>query len=740
VARRTFPQDRMAYRIAGPGSYLYSAATVKVTVYADEACTVPADIQALDGSPLPGAVLTVDATSLLPRFLGPVDGTTTLWVKGAGSVVALVADVETRVEDAEAALTAHLAAPDAHGDRADAASKYTPLTDPRLTNVRTPTAHAASHGSGGTDPVAVAQSQVTGLATILATLATQLPGLIQLTATADAVANATAINSAILTLSQRGGGRVQLSGDAWPVSASITPRSNVTLSGVPGTVITHTANSNIVYGNAVAFSNFTVEDIVFAGSVSELPTSPKRARATSGAGAQTAIFLTGDLDTTGTGQAQLTNFTMRRCTVQFTSALPIRIGGVRGRVLVTNCEFIGCQDAGFVFCEEVDFSHNHVYGGADNGVSLSRGCKKITCVGNRIENVAYNGIWVAGFNTDKAPQNFTVAGNVIRNVGYNGIYCDYAPRYGSITGNEIDCGYYRGPSDQPSDINGAGIYLGGYPTTDRANPTDWAQGITVIGNEVRTAARAGIYLNGVRRCQVIANLIEDTGTQFLANGTTAISSSDATQNVGILMENSSTSANVTIALNDVVDSRTPAYTNYGLVPQNTTAINAYLNSMTGTRQPSNVLETGPTRTWQSTQVFNQDIKATAGVTSGSNAGSGTIEGARVNGASGSVRAFVWQTAGAKRWYMRANGTAESGSNTGSDFELNAYDDAGNLLSTPLKISRANGQVTLGNGYLLLNSTSTVPSSNPTGGGILYVEAGALKYRGPAGTVTTIAAA
>jgi hypothetical protein len=93
-------------------------------------------------------------------------------------------------------------------------------------------------------------------------------------------------------------------------------------------------------------------------------------------------------------------------------------------------------------------------------------------------------------------------------------------------------------------------------------------------------------------------------------------------------------------------------------------------------------------------VFNQDIKATQGVTSGTNSGTGTIEGPRVNGASGSVRAFVWQTAGVKRWYMRANGTGESGSNAGSDWELNAYDDSGNLLATPIKVTRSNGTVTV----------------------------------------------
>lgn len=42
--------------------------------------------------------------------------------------------------------------------------------------------------------------------------------------------------------------------------------------------------------------------------------------------------------------------------------------------------------------------------------------------------------------------------------------------------------------------------------------------------------------------------------------------------------------------------------------------------------------------------------------------------------------------------------------------------------------------------MFIPNATTVPTTNPTGGGILYVEAGALKYRGSSGTVTTIAAA
>lgn len=40
----------------------------------------------------------------------------------------------------------------------------------------------------------------------------------------------------------------------------------------------------------------------------------------------------------------------------------------------------------------------------------------------------------------------------------------------------------------------------------------------------------------------------------------------------------------------------------------------------------------------------------------------------------------------------------------------------------------------------IKNATTVPNANPTGGGVVYVEAGALKYRGSSGTITVLAAA
>src|SRR5215467_3365928 len=54
--------------------------------------------------------------------------------------------------------------------------------------------------------------------------------------------------------------------------------------------------------------------------------------------------------------------------------------------------------------------------------------------------------------------------------------------------------------------------------------------------------------------------------------------------------------------------------------------------------------------------------------------------------------------------------------------------------------RTASQFGAGQGGITIANATVVPSGNPAGGGILYVEDGALKYRGANGTVTMIAPA
>ncbi len=55
---------------------------------------------------------------------------------------------------------------------------------------------------------------------------------------------------------------------------------------------------------------------------------------------------------------------------------------------------------------------------------------------------------------------------------------------------------------------------------------------------------------------------------------------------------------------------------------------------------------------------------------------------------------------------------------------------------------ANGATSLGSGVgvVAIANATTAPTTNPSGGGVLYCESGALKYRGSSGTVTVIAPA
>lgn len=77
----------------------------------------------------------------------------------------------------------------------------------------------------------------------------------------------------------------------------------------------------------------------------------------------------------------------------------------------------------------------------------------------------------------------------------------------------------------------------------------------------------------------------------------------------------------------------------------------------------------------------------------------------LNSAAGQIRDIGFQTAGNWRWWMGANGTAEGGSNAGSDFVLNAFNDAGTLLSTPITVTRATGNIALSTTTTTLGSGS-----------------------------------
>lgn len=68
----------------------------------------------------------------------------------------------------------------------------------------------------------------------------------------------------------------------------------------------------------------------------------------------------------------------------------------------------------------------------------------------------------------------------------------------------------------------------------------------------------------------------------------------------------------------------------------------------------------------------------------------------IDAAAGTLRELALKTAGVARWYIGASGTAEGGSDAGSDFWIKGRADDGSALNTPLTITRSTGYIKLGN--------------------------------------------
>jgi len=89
--------------------------------------------------------------------------------------------------------------------------------------------------------------------------------------------------------------------------------------------------------------------------------------------------------------------------------------------------------------------------------------------------------------------------------------------------------------------------------------------------------------------------------------------------------------------------------------------------------------------------------------------------------------------------------AWTGSNNGTYWEFGGTPNGSTTFAYWVYFKQAGlgiGGYDYGSGQLcfFLANATTVPTTNPTGGGVIYVEAGALKYRGSSGTVTTLGAA
>jgi len=84
--RWTFPQDRLVYSYSLGGPLYPVPAGASLSVFLDQDCTQPADLQDLSGHSI-GNVISIGSDTLLPLFLGPdttdLEEVTSLWTQPA---------------------------------------------------------------------------------------------------------------------------------------------------------------------------------------------------------------------------------------------------------------------------------------------------------------------------------------------------------------------------------------------------------------------------------------------------------------------------------------------------------------------------------------------------------------------------------------------------------------------------------------------------------------------------------
>jgi hypothetical protein len=107
----------------------------------------------------------------------------------------------------------------------------------------------------------------------------------------------------------------------------------------------------------------------------------------------------------------------------------------------------------------------------------------------------------------------------------------------------------------------------------------------------------------------------------------------------------------------------------------------------------------------------------------------------MDGAVSTNRILRWTTSGTARWAFYTDGTPETGSNTGSNLNIQAQADGGGALSVVVNINRASGLVTINNGLTVAGAfTATgglaVSGGSATVGGQAVVTTNDSRFGGP----------
>lgn len=379
-------------------------------------------------------------------------------------------------------------------------------------------------------------------------------------------------------------------------------------------------------------------------------------------------------------------------------------------------------------CSDFEVSGCHAHHGEGVGIMLHHS-SRAALHGNRVHDTKADGIGLYGDT-----HHVTVTGNSTYETGDDGIAQvgitseGVQPHDNAISGNTVGRSYARGIA-----------LVGAYNTT-------------VAGNTVDTTRAAGIYVAsessrstyGCANAVITGNVVKDANTYDAVIDQAAI----------FVFGDLEFVEDVTVADNRVLGARSEGI-RVGGRAGNTRRINLMGNSVTTVGASGLALwsvEDVSVIGNAFTDMGSGGISATDGLRG---AVVVTNNAVRNPNTSESSFAAIGIAADAKASIVVSANTITSSDS--STFGIDVPNHAtiyGNNLNGAMVRGGANGTMELygnllvsaastaadaagGNGVLAVRNTSKAPVTNPRHGGILYVEDGALKYKGSTGTVTTL---
>lgn len=365
--------------------------------------------------------------------------------------------------------------------------------------------------------------------------------------------------------------------------------------------------------------------------------------------------------------------------------------------------FVEADDYGiFLFHSRRLTVRGNTVKGVDRGIVVKGSYEGQEDVGATITGNVVEGYTVYGFASgdllaEGTIRDVVLSSNTFREAGVGASYAVYLGAHAAgltVTGNSL-----HNPGDGGISTNGGSGHLIEanlirYDTAGLAPAIGGSgSGVAVLGNRITNAYR-GVYFAGATDILIQNNLVTNPA------------------NSGIHVNNEAgVSTRVSVVGNKVVGAGT-----YGFYEQGTTGVgNSFIaNVSTGAVTSDYAFVTaGTIRSLNGTLTEHAPVNI-------KNADTAQVPFTVTAAAGQTANIAEWKNAAGTRMWLTSGGHLSQAA--GINMSLAGAPHGGG-----------------GAGVLALGNATTVPASN-IAGGVLYVEAGALKFRGSAGTVTTIAPA